>query len=78
MAEHDLEVSPTSDGSFTLRRTDLDEPYHSARGALQESRHVFIDAGLSRLFAERNDSTPVVLLEMGLGTGLNALLTFDF
>ena len=78
MAEHDLEVSPTGDGSFTLRRTDLDEPYHSARGALQESRHVFIDAGLSRLFAEWDDSTPVVLLEMGLGTGLNALLTFDF
>ncbi len=36
----------TADGSHTLRHSLLGELYHSDRGAVGESRHVFIEAGL--------------------------------
>ncbi|GAB5557655.1 MAG: tRNA (5-methylaminomethyl-2-thiouridine)(34)-methyltransferase MnmD [Schleiferiaceae bacterium] len=64
------EVRETKDGSKTLYIEALDEHYHSFHGALQESLHVFIKYGL-------HDSTaqPLRILEVGLGTGLNALLT---
>ncbi len=61
----------TNDGSLTLRSKQLDEHYHSVVGALRESRHVFIDAGLRCVPSERID-----LLEVGLGTGLNLLLSW--
>lgn len=66
-----LELRITADGSATLYRKDLDETYHSTHGALQEARHVFIEHGL-RYFKGRKE---ISLLEIGLGTGLNALLT---
>ncbi|WP_317191953.1 tRNA (5-methylaminomethyl-2-thiouridine)(34)-methyltransferase MnmD [Hymenobacter rubidus] len=56
----------------------LDEHYHSRHGARQESEHVFIGAGLVPLLdAGRGQpcTRPLHLLEVGLGTGLNALLT---
>lgn len=63
-------IITTADGSKTLQIEDWDECYHSKHGAIQESYHVFINQGL-RLF--RN--TSIHLLEIGFGTGLNALLT---
>jgi tRNA U34 5-methylaminomethyl-2-thiouridine-forming methyltransferase MnmC len=60
----------TGDGSHTLYVPALDEHYHSHFGALKESKHIFIDAGLSSLKSKR-----VSILEVGFGTGLNALLT---
>jgi tRNA U34 5-methylaminomethyl-2-thiouridine-forming methyltransferase MnmC len=68
----------TADGSTTLLIPELNETYHSIHGAERESLHVFIDAGLKFLCgkgpAERQ--VPVIrILEMGFGTGLNALLT---
>lgn len=62
----------TSDGSHTLYLPGIDEHYHSTYGALQESRHVFIEKGLHHL--DKNIE-PVNVLEVGFGTGLNALLT---
>lgn len=62
----------TNDGSSTLYNCDLKEHYHSTFGALQESRHVFIKAGLDHLSAKLES---INVLEVGLGTGLNALLT---
>lgn len=59
----------TGDGSFTL--TWGDEHYHSLHGAVQESTHVFIRAGI-----ESVGKTHVDVLEIGLGTGLNLLLTW--
>jgi tRNA U34 5-methylaminomethyl-2-thiouridine-forming methyltransferase MnmC len=47
--------------------------YHSIHGAVQESKHVFIEAGLRSLNPARK--TIVNIFEMGFGTGLNALLT---
>jgi len=64
------ELKITEDGSHTLFLPGLDETYHSSHGAIQESRHVFIDAGL-RYLKKRN----INVLEIGFGTGLNAFLT---
>jgi len=66
------EIVKTTDGSYTLYVPELDETYHSTNGALQESNHVFIEAGL-RFSALKK----VSVLEVGFGTGLNALTTFN-
>ena len=66
------QIITTSDGSHSIYLPLLDEHYHSVHGAIQESRHVFIDAGLKQVPAS---SETVEVLEIGLGTGLNALLT---
>lgn len=66
----DLELHTTADGSTTLYRPDLDEHYHSVKGAMTESRHIFIDSALRHLNAKS-----VSILEIGFGTGLNALLS---
>lgn len=68
---NDLEVHRTADGSHTLFNSALNESYHSMYGAVTESRHVFIQAGLLGIAKPRID-----LLEVGLGTGLNMLLTW--
>ncbi len=60
----------TNDGSTSIRLEELDESYHSKHGAIQEAYHVFIKNGLS-LFK----GTSVSVLEIGFGTGLNALIT---
>jgi tRNA U34 5-methylaminomethyl-2-thiouridine-forming methyltransferase MnmC len=60
----------TEDGSHTLYLPEMDEHYHSVHGAIQESRHVFINAGFEACAAQQ----PCVF-EVGFGTGLNALLT---
>lgn len=63
---------PTADGSGTLYVPELDEHYHSVKGAYTESRHIFIEMGLQASTAP----SPHVL-EVGLGTGLNALLAWQ-
>jgi len=60
----------TDDGSHTLFAEGLDEPYHSTHGALQESMHVFIKQGFLTL-----GQPSVRIVELGFGTGLNAILT---
>lgn len=67
----DLLPTPTADGSYTLASAALGEHYHSLFGALTESRHVYLDQGLVHLGSQQVD-----ILEVGLGTGLNALLTW--
>jgi tRNA U34 5-methylaminomethyl-2-thiouridine-forming methyltransferase MnmC len=64
------EIVITSDGSHTLYVPEIDEHYHSINGAIQESLHIFINNGF-----ETTDANPVNILEIGFGTGLNALLT---
>lgn len=64
----------TADGSHTLYVPALQVSYHSKHGAVQESRHVFIEAGLRHRAAQKKE---LAVLEMGLGTGLNALLTLQ-
>jgi len=66
----ELEIKSTADGSKTLFAPDLNEHYHSTFGAVQESMHVFISAGLNEI-----NKPQIRVFEMGFGTGLNALLT---
>jgi tRNA U34 5-methylaminomethyl-2-thiouridine-forming methyltransferase MnmC len=64
------ELRITEDGSHTLYVKALDEPYHSIHGSIQESMHVFINQGFNQI-----NHSPLHILEIGLGTGLNVLLT---
>lgn len=68
-------VLATADGSHTVQIPELNITYHSHHGAVQESMHVFIEAGLLCQL-DQIVNHPLHLLEMGLGTGLNTLLTF--
>jgi len=65
-------IEITNDGSHTLFVPELNEHYHSTFGAVQESRVVFIQSGLNFLDPARS---PLQILEVGFGTGLNAFLT---
>ena len=68
----DLKLILSKDGSHTLYREDIDETYHSRHGAIQEALHVFIDKGLKEVEKSKKE---INILEVGFGTGLNALLT---
>lgn len=65
------EIVVSGDGSHTLKVASLKEHYHSHKGAIQESRYVFLKMGLKEFF----DVSEIRVLEVGFGTGLNALLT---
>lgn len=70
------EIRLTEDGSHTLHVPEIDECYHSTHGAVQESTHIFIHAGLKE-FCGSNlcEGNELRILEVGFGTGLNAYLT---
>lgn len=71
MLSPDFQLHLTGDGSRTLYSEQLQESYHSLNGAVQESMHVFINAGFNQL------NKPLIrIFEVGFGTGLNALLTW--
>jgi len=65
------EIIITKDGSPTIYLPDLDEHYHSTHGAIQEAEHVFILNGLNEFINQEK----ITIIEIGFGTGLNALLT---
>jgi tRNA U34 5-methylaminomethyl-2-thiouridine-forming methyltransferase MnmC len=60
----------TNDGSTSIHIEEWNESYHSKHGAIQEAYHVFIKNGLSLV-----QGKSVSILEIGFGTGLNALIT---
>ncbi|WP_302394426.1 tRNA (5-methylaminomethyl-2-thiouridine)(34)-methyltransferase MnmD [Phocaeicola coprophilus] len=68
MKERTLEK--TADGSYTLFVPEMDEHYHSVKGARTESEHIFINMGL-----KQSPAAAPHVLEIGFGTGLNAFLT---
>ena len=68
-------IVTTGDGSTTIQITDWNEQYHSMHGAVQEARHVFLKMGLDFWMNENPDQKTLHILEIGFGTGLNALLT---
>ena len=74
----ELQIVPTADGSNTIYNPQVGENYHSVNGALQESRHVFLDAGLKYFLEYYPLSNSASILEVGFGTGLNFLLTADY
>ncbi|PKR81428.1 SAM-dependent methyltransferase [Brumimicrobium salinarum] len=65
------EIIATKDGSNTIHLPSLNESYHSTHGAIQEAKHVFLKSGLDQV---KKDQCSI--LEIGFGTGLNAILTY--
>jgi len=67
----DIRIIETEDGSHSLELPSLNETYHSKYGAIQESEYVYIKQGFSQFVNTKG----LKILEIGFGTGLNALLT---
>jgi len=72
--KNSFQLVTTDDGSHTVFIPELNEHYHSRFGAINESLHIFIKAGLESL----KPLPEITVFEVGFGTGLNALLTLDF
>lgn len=70
----DSGIFETQDGSHSIFSDTFGVSYHSKYGAVQESRHVFLEAGL---FPKLLALPEVSVLETGFGTGLNAILTYQ-
>lgn len=67
-------IISTEDGSATIYVESLNQSYHSTHGAISESQHIFIKDGLKYYEPQQQ----VNILEIGFGTGLNALLSLDY
>lgn len=67
-------IITTADGSKTIQIEDWNEQYHSVHGAIQEANHVFIKTGFDLVIANLN-LKKLSILEIGFGTGLNAIIT---
>ncbi len=76
MPDNDIQLITTSDGSHSLLNTTLNETYHSVHGAIQETAYVFINNGLD-YFIQLHMPQQISILEIGFGTGLNALMTLQ-
>ena len=63
----------TKDNSHTVYSEKYKAHYHSLFGSIEESTHVFISAGLYKIYSKGVDQ--ISIFEMGFGTGLNAFLT---
>jgi len=66
-----IKLVKTEAGDFTLYNQELDEHFHSTKGAIEEALHVYIKNGLHKI-----DKNEINILEIGFGTGLNTFLTF--
>ena len=62
----------TNDGSHSIFNHTINECYHSKHGSIVEAEHVFIKHGFST-----ENKSKLNILEIGFGTGLNALLTYQ-
>ena len=67
----------TEDGSPSFYLEELNETYHSKKGAITESDYVYINKGLAHWSSQNKQMSPKIF-EMGLGTGLNAYLSYIF
>ena len=71
-------IIKTADGSTTLFLPDMNEHYHSIHGARAESEHVYIKKGVEHWLEQNPDKKKIQILEIGFGTGINALLTHNY
>ena len=71
----ELKIISTKDGSKSIQSDEYNSSYHSHFGAITESKHVFIENGLK--YRSRNKKN-IKVLELGFGSGLNALLVWDY
>lgn len=65
----------TADGSATVYVPEIDATFHSRHGALAESLHVYVEAGLAYFRHAHPGNEHCRIFEMGFGTGLNAWLS---
>lgn len=72
-----VRIITTADGSHSLINTALNETYHSQHGAIRESMHVFIGNGLD-YYQNTHSPEEIRILEVGFGSGLNALLAMQW
>ena len=70
-------IELTKDGSNTLVHTKYNAHYHSTAGAIIESDFVYIKSGLD-FFIESTQEKSVSVLEIGFGSGLNAINTYRY
>lgn len=68
-------IITTADGSKTIQIEHWNEQYHSIHGAFQEAKHVYIEMGLGAFVQRHPQQKQLTILEIGFGTGLNAMLT---
>ncbi len=68
-------IISSEDGSHTIELIGKNEQYHSTHGAIQESNHVYIKHGLASISQNKQQ---INILEVGMGTGLNVLLSFQY
>ena len=68
-----LSLIVTGDGSVTFRDDVLNEQFHSVKGAISESEHVYIQKGL-----KEHSASNLSIFEVGFGTGLNAYLSLIY
>jgi len=74
-----LKIITTEDGSQSLFDEELNETYHSTKGAQSESEYVFLQKGLDAWLGSNASCTnPISVLEVGFGTGLNGWLTWKW
>lgn len=66
-------IIQTEDGSNSIQSAKFEATYHSIHGAIQETQTVFIEAALLHKASTQKELT---ILEIGLGTGLNAFMTY--
>jgi tRNA U34 5-methylaminomethyl-2-thiouridine-forming methyltransferase MnmC len=70
-----FKIIQTKDGSQSVFSENHQSSYHSNFGAITESNFIFIENGLK--FKTKNKKV-IKILEMGFGSGLNALATWNF
>lgn len=63
----------TDDGSNSLYSEEFNDCYHSKNGAVNEAKHIYIQNGLQNLPFKKK----INILDVGFGTGLNALCTMN-
>ena len=68
----------TKDGSPSIYLKDINEYYHSKYGAVSESKYVFIKNGINFWKKNTPNESSCNIFEMGFGSGLNAILTYEF
>ncbi|MBY0425779.1 MAG: tRNA (5-methylaminomethyl-2-thiouridine)(34)-methyltransferase MnmD [Cytophagales bacterium] len=69
-----MQIIETADGSHSLYSPFFNETYHSKFGALAEARHIYLTHGFLPLI----ESIPEVrVFDLGLGIGINAVLTAE-
>ncbi len=74
---HPISFLVTDDHSHTLYSERFKATYHSTRGAVSESKHVFIQNGLNYVH-EQFHLKEISILEVGFGAGLNAFMTYFY